>query len=341
MVKKLVKGCLIVALAGLLSTPSYAVDIKANVNGRVRTWLANVAEKDGPTKMDMQSDGRIGADLSATAGEWTVTAFSNLDVTETSIDVRDQYIVLDNKSLAIKAGRFNPFGVTIGGWDWVGGYLTNTSVNKSYFPGENTPIERDEYISVKLNDLGLSVIFGANHFDGTTMGDDYNRTTIAASYSNQFGPLDLIAQFGNSSEAIDEKDAQALKGGDHDGATYSSIAFGVEYKFDEKMAASVAFENDSRSSGISGADDVTNTILEVYFDMALTEKSGVSVGYGQRSKDDGSSNKTEETAINFGFIQKLAIADVYAAYYIASEKDDDTSTDNNTQSIAVGVNVNF
>ena len=135
MLKSLLTSCLAIAMIGAMAAPTFAADVKASVNGRVLAYIQNEVVKDGTTTTEMKSNARLGGSAVSTVGAWTVTAFANMDLvnngTATSTNARDMTIKFENDAIDITAGRFSPWGVTPGGWDYNGGYMAG-EINDTY-----------------------------------------------------------------------------------------------------------------------------------------------------------------------------------------------------------------
>ncbi len=342
MLRRMFKNCLIVAMACSVGAPVFAADVSAKVNGRIRTWLEQVAVKDGTSTMQIKADGRLGGTLSATSGSWKVTAFQNMDLDsdagKTNPTIRDQKITLGNESMDLTLGRFMPWGVTKGIAYGVG------PLYDSYWNGENVLHDRQDHLSVSLKDVGLTVIVGLNNInDSATTGDAHNETTIGAVYGKVFGPVDLGVQYTTTSNKIDEKDSDSTTGGDEDGRAFNLMAVGVGYAISDKMGAAFNYESSSNTAGSAGAKAGKNTSMEFWFDLGLDDTSGVSIGYGTATYDngDGSADKNVQTMTNLTYSNKIGIADLYASYKATTEKEDDAGTDTASNTVGAGLRVNF
>ncbi len=342
MLKRMLKNYLIVATACSVSAPVIAADVAATVNGRVRTWVEQVAVKDSTSTMQMKADGRFGASLSATSGAWTVTAFQNMDLdsdTDATSDavnptILEQKITLENESVAITLGHSAPYGVSKGmaygvgpiysGW-WVGETLQTTDVA--------------DHLLVGLKDVGLTVILGLNNYDsGTT--NVRNETVTGLQYGNTFGAVDLGVQYISSSSKVDSVGVGTVDGA-YDGQKFSALALGVGYAISDKMGVAFNYESNSKTDGTAGAEADKNTMMELWFDLGLSDASGVSIGAGTATNDNGTANKGAKTHTNLTYSNKVGIADLWASYLATTEKDDDTATDTGTTTVAAGMRVEF
>ncbi|MBU3917516.1 porin [bacterium] len=347
MLKSLLKSCLAVAMIGAMSAPTFAADVKTAVNGRVRASLLNVNIKDGSARTDMISDSRLGGSVSGVAGAWTVTAFTNVDINYLGVpgvNARDQKITLENADIAINIGRFVPWGVTPGGWDYTGGYMTGEElVNNSFWAGENMTVYRDDFIQVGFKSIGLNLVLGMNHLNASdTTGDERNVQTVGVIYSGTFGPVSVGAQYVSEGSTIDEKDGDADTTSDtYNGATYSSMALGVKYAISESMAVSFDYESGTSKTGATSAEAINTTIMELFFDMAIDEQSGVSVGYSSKAVDDGSDNVVSDTIMNLAYSMIVGPARVYASYYNTTSKDANNTVDTATSKLGLGAVVAF
>ncbi len=358
MLKNIVKSCLITAMVCSMSAPVIAADVAATVNGRTRTWLENTAVKDGAKTMQFKADGRLGASVSAKSGAWTATAFQNMDLDSdagtASPTIREQKISLENDAVSVTIGRFSPYGVSKGM-----AYVYGATYD-SYWAGENMlTTDIADHLTVGLKDVGLTLIVGMNNYradvsdpvDGTV--DPYNETVMGASFSKAFGPLDLAVQYATAQTKIDDKDSDYDATGDAgkdsfwDGASYTNAALGVGFAINDKMGVAFNYEATNKKSGVSGADAIKTSVMELWFDVGLDDTMGISIGYGMKQTKDSSSKKTNATMTNATFSKTLGIAALYLSYQATTEKDDDIvvatgkKTDAGTSATAAGIEISF
>jgi hypothetical protein len=344
MLNQLIRNCLAVAVACSIGAPVIAADISVDINGRTRAWLENVAVKDGTKTMQFKADGRLGAGVSAKSGSWTVTAFQNFDIDSdaggNTPTIREQNIMLSDQTLDITLGRLSPYGITKG-MKYAVGPLAG-----SYWVGE-TVLSDDvaDHLVVGVKDIGLKLILGLNHYDTTTVGDARDETLLGAVFGRTSGPLDLSVEYLTANTKIDGNDGDAVKDGVYDGQTFNALALSAAYSISKKMSVALNLENNTKRDGNAGAEENKNAIIELWFDMGLSDTSGISIGYGTKSTDDGSVNKTNRTMINLAYAKTVGIADLYANYVATTEKDDDLTggakTDNAATTIGAGILVNF
>jgi len=343
MSKSIIKNSLIVAMACSMSTPVFAADVSATVNGRVRTWLESVAVKDSTNTMQIKADGRLGASISAASDGWTVTVFQDMDLDsddgEASPTIGEQKITLGNDSLDITLGRFSPYGVTKGMTYGVGAVADNAS----YWVGENVPTtDVTDHLTIGLKDVGLTVIVGLNNYhtaDSTT--DARNETVIGAVYGKQFGAVDLGVQYLSIGSKVDQEDTNGTVNGAEDGRVFSALALGLGYAISDTMGVAFNYESNSNTAGDAGAEADKNSIMELWFDLGFDDTSGISVGYASKTNDDGSANKVQSNLISLSYLKQLGIASLYANYLTATDKDDDGALDTATTSVAAGMQVDF
>jgi hypothetical protein len=346
MLKRILKNCLLVVLASSINAPVIAADISATVNGRTRAWLESVAVKDGSSTMQMKADGRLGGSVSAESGSWTTTAFQNMDLDSDAGNagptILDQKITLGNDSLDITLGRFSPYGVSKGMAYAVG----PISDDAAFWVGENVPTtDVTNHLTVDVKELGLTVIYALNNY-GDAGNDARNETMIGAVYGKVFGTVDLAVEVLSASSAIDEKDKDATKGGDYDGAAFGSLALGVGYAISNKMGVAINYESNSNTAGTSGAKADKNSIIELWFDLGFDDISGISVGYATKVNDKESANVGQSTLISLAFLIRLGIANLYTNFLSITEKDDDDDDDDDgvddaVTNVAAGIEVNF
>ena len=350
MLRRIQKIVMIVAVSCSLSAPVFAADVAATVNGRVRSWLEQVAVKDGTSNMQMKADGRIGASISATKGSWTATAFQNMDLDSdagvASPTILEQKITLGNESIDVTLGRSAPYGVSkgmaygvgpiYGGW-WVGETLQTTDVA--------------DHLIVTLKGVGLTAIVGMNYYDSAdSTNDARNETVTGLVFDNTFGVVELGVEFIYSSSKVDAKDTngvRAANGGSYDGQKFSALALGIGFAITDKMGVAINLESNSKTDGTVGAKADKNTMAELWFDLGIGDASGISVGAGTATNDDGSTNKATSTHTNLTGSIKIGIADLWASYLATTRKDDDidattgTATDTATITVAAGLRVVF
>ncbi|MBT4088790.1 MAG: hypothetical protein HN580_19205 [Deltaproteobacteria bacterium] len=335
--------CLIVAMVCSMSVPVNAADISARINGRTRAWLENVAIKDGPSTTQIKADGRLGADIKAVSGSWTVTAYQDIDLdsdeSQASPTIGEQKITLGTDNLDITLGRFSPYGVTKG-MKYAIGPISDVA---SFWVGENLPTtDFTDHMVANLKDVGLKLIVGLNNYhaaDSTT--DARNEIVAAAVFGKEVGPVDLGVEVISASTTIDEKDSNAVKNGTYDGQIFSALALGIGYTISKTISVAFNFESNSNTAGTTGAEADKNSIMEIWFDFGLDDTSGISIGYGTKANDNGSANKGQSTLLSLSYLKRLGIAGLYANYLAATEKDDDTATDTATTTVAAGLKINF
>ncbi len=340
MLKKLLKGCLTIAMVSALAIPAMA---ESSINGRVRAWVENTAVKDGKSLTQMDADGRFGGTVTGEAGDWTGEGFVQIgldpDSDPDAWSMRNFTVALSNDAMKIKLGRQYPFGIAKG-QAWTAGW-----VNDSYWAGESVENARADYLTVGLSQVGLTVIFGMDNFGSETddvTGDEYNMTTVGAVFDKSFGALGLAVEFTSQSFAIDEEYGDSTAKGKYDGTGLTNLALAVDFALNEQMT--VAFNYDSQTKGkdfVGGTDDVTTSSMEFWFDMGLDDTMGISIGYGMKAVADGSDNTTNSTMMNFGFVKKMGVVKAGLGYIANTEKDDDTGVDAGDSALAFGFQAGF
>lgn len=348
MFKQTLVSILIGACFLILIPSAVAADFKATANGRTRTWLENVAVKDGTTTMQFKADGRIGVDLSVKSDGWTVGIFQDMDLDsdegKASPTIGEQYVNVGTDNVGVQLGHFSPYGVTKGMTYAIG----PISDSASYWVGENLPTtDLTDHLTVELKNVGLVAIVGLNKY-GTDSADNYSETVLGAAYGKEFGTLDLGVEAISASTRIDEKDVNAAPAdGEFDGKAFSMLALGIGYGLSDTMGVAFNYEGATTASGDDSVDDVKTRIMEVWFDLSLDDVSGISVGYGMKTTDDGTSEKTLGTLTSLNYLRELGIAGIFVNYLIATEKDDDGTPsapaviDSTTTTLAAGLEVNF
>ncbi|MBU2513134.1 porin [bacterium] len=351
MLKKLLKGCLTIAIATAMAVPAMAIDAK--VTGRVRGYLKSSNVKDGRALTEFEADGRFGGKITGEtdsgwvgvgALEFSVDPDTDPDDVQDSVKHRHNYIGVSNEMIDVKIGRQYPYGVAQGmsymvgpGWmSWWAGEGPDYNYNGGY----------GDMLTVGITQVGVTAIIGmdnindANEADAT--GDQYLLTTFGVVFSKSFGPVDVGATYIVQSTSIDDEySGDAVKKTTYDGSSLSDFAFGVKFNITDLIGVALNYDMTTFQSGVNNADPEATMNYELWGDIGFAEGMGVSVGYGNWSTNDGTDNNTVKTFINVGFSAKVDVAKLFVTYKATTEVDDDTNKDAAESLIVFGGQVGF
>ena len=331
--KKTLKLGLAVLAASSITSAAYA-----DVIGRVTSYATSVSVKtngeSAGSYQDMDSDARFGWSDSKKVGDWTASVKLELDIEENSSSIthRDRYVSVAKGDLEYRLGRQ---------------FVGSTSVGRSYVGRlENTPyvgeeLGRDDYFSVNMSDLGLSVALGLNKQNDSTYGD-YKETALGAWFAKEISSeLTVKASYVSRSWSLDKKLA-----------SYNSAAETSVYKGGGKteLAAAGQFTTGNTTAygelniltalkGASTSKDITTTTMVLGVDQKLDDDSGVSIIYSNASDNEENVN-TKTSVLHASYSVKLGAATTYVIYDSKSTKNDGT-TDDNTTTAGVGMIYGF
>jgi hypothetical protein len=341
MLKKLLKGCLTIAMVSALAIPAMA---DSGFNGRVRGSVVQTSVKDGGSVLNFESDARLGGHVSGEAGSYTATGYVELEIDYRDdsathrTNVRDLRVELANDSMSIRLGRQYPYGIAKG-MAWAYGNIYN-----SYWAGESVNNARADYLKVGLKEVGLTAILGMNNYNSSDdpTGDQYQETTFGVVFSKGFGALSLAVEYTSQSRAIDtEYGDGAVEKSANDGYALANMALAVGFSLNEQMGLAFNYDSKATTEGTDGAEEVKATSMEFWFDLGLDDTMGVSIGYGTGSEDTGDDNPTTTTMTNLTFSKNMGAAVLYASYIANTEKDDDDGTDAGDSTIGGGIHIGF
>lgn len=339
MLKKVSKLCLIAAITTCFSTQVMAADPEVGVSGEVEFGMAQTAEKDGATILDMDSSGSVAVEGSIEVGGWTTTGAIDFEFTADGFTPLNRILTVENNSLSIALGNFEYDADDIGmGKDYLGFVDESMGAFGSNALEDGAGAGGGDFAKVSLKETGLMLVVGINDLDDST--NQYAETALGAYYGGEFGDLALSAAILSVSEKVDkEQDATAVDGA-HDGASKSEMAVAASYGLD-KMAFTLNLDQYSNEAG--DADDATKlTTIELAFDIGLGDDSGVTVAYGTSSEDDGSGgDKLVTTAINVGYARPFSGAILSIAYASVTEKQDDAGIDTAVTTVGAGLTFEF
>ena len=378
MLKKITKLCLATAAFALIAGQASAADVKADVNGFGWGYYSSYSSKsnsdaDTINKQGFDNKGRLGTVVTTTAGDWKAGGKFEMNVKDDgSLDHRDKYAFVEYKNISVSIGRQWYGGVTKlmkYYMDEFNIYQLTVGENCTYDGSKN--FCRTDGLVVDLKDYGFSFRFGQDYHSANGTGDDnldykyakldkngvavtdsdgnteyvevyqtgeFQETLFNAVYATSFGALDLGVEYNTSRTTVDDKDASALKDGEYDGASMSSIAAGVAFKINEKMAVKGNFETTNKKSGASGADTLNTIIMMAAFDFAINDTMGISTSYGVDKTDDSDSDDTTTSIAMVSFQKKIADAQLFAQYANKTVDSDVDSKDGGKASeLAVGL----
>jgi len=355
MLKKLLTGCLTIAMIGAFSA-SAAADTTCTWTGNVEAHLLQTTTKDATdgaksvSEMDMKSTGDLDLAVVKSGDTWTGTAYFDLDWDASAVTVDDLYVKMSKDTLAISFGEFDPVGIGKGD-DYLG------EVDETYGAGEAgyyTPNEQG-WVVVSLTDVGLDLMLGINEEsydasdDDYTLGaitansvnnGDYSSTAFGAKFDKTFGDLGLAVSYVSKSTKRDENN------GDHvtestmfDGASASTLGLAVQYTMGE-MAFTLNYTGATFKSGVDGAEELKQTYTEILFDMAVSETQGLTVAYGMRNDKSGDT-QVDQTDIHLGFMMSMGGVDNYFNYYSMTNKDKDADNSASESRIGYTMKVEF
>jgi hypothetical protein len=339
MLKKLLKGCLTIAMVSALAIPAMA---DTAINGRVRAWVQNSSVKDGASLTQMNADGRFGGHVTGEAGDWTGKGLVQIgldpDSDPDAWSMRNFTAGISNDSMDITLGRQYVFGIA------KGQAYTMGFVNDSYWAGETVYNARSDFLTVKLTDLGLKIIFGMDNFGSETSdttGDEYNMTTVGVVYSKSFGSLGLAVEYTSQGFAIDKEYGDSTEKGADDGRAVSDLAVAVDFAISDAMTLAFNYDMATDQSGVSGSDAEVSSSMEFWFDMGLGDGLGLSVGYGMKGVAVGSADPTNSTMTNLGFTKAMGMMKAGVGYIAKTSKNDATGLDSGDSKIAFGFQAGF
>jgi hypothetical protein len=343
MLKKLLTGCLTIAMAAAMALPAMAADV--TVGGRAHSSLMMVSVTpeggDGYSYMNIESEGRIQATGKATEGDWTfsgsVELRSNFGTEAYSGPVvLQKYFQLENDQFALAMGT-----------KWFGfAYLTP-------FIGLSDALDRECYgcadlrsdrISFKLKEVGLEIVYGVNNNDTSdSTGDGYTTTNMGLAYMGAFGPVNLAFVYVSSANSAVENQDAVTADSDVANMTTTNMALMVQYAISEAMW--VEFDYDSTATvSAKDADPGTKVTMGLAFSMALSEAQGFTFVYDMITNDNGvpddTAFTTTSTIMDLYFTQKIGGGTLFAGYESKADALDGEATLATTV-MAVGGRMNF
>jgi len=364
MLKKLLTGCLTIALATAMAVPAMA---DAKVEGRVRSYYTQktvtkkafeASKAYGGSVTEMAADARLGASLTGEAGSFTGTGYVLYDssVSEagkatsgnhavTSEYLREAWISLSNEMFTVKFGRTLPFGTY-----YLPKYAEFVVPTNTFWVGENVNNNRADYLVFTLNNIGpgkLGIVYGANAYGTSTAdttGDGYAESTMGVEYDGAFGPVGVQFQYTTQSRAVDDVQGDGVKKTANDGASLTLMSFAVSYAITEMMGVGLNYESKSTTAGTSGAKPESWTTMELVFNLGLDETMGLSLITGTNTylatPDTKAKDARVKSETGVSFAKTLGVVKTYAGYYSLSDQTGSADAIGYT-SIQLGMTVGF
>lgn len=343
MLKKLLTGCLTIAMIGAFSASASAeadVTWTGNVTGSLIQTSEKAATKDAETitYMDMLATADIELSAKVAGDVWTGEAKFELDatagntkdatgdITASALEVDDLYVVLSKEGLEITFGEFDPFGIGKGG-DYLGEIDDTIGAG-----GVGTAFGEKGLAMVGLTDVGLNLLLGFNKVGEAADKEVASETVFGAQFDKAFGDLGLAVGYYAASRSINEDDSDATKDSDNDGFTANEIALAVQYTLGN-MAFALNYTSYNDKDGGAAEAENKNTYAELFFDMGIGDDKGLTASYAsiKETKNDGTSGAkdidTDKTVLNLTFMFKLGLVENYITYQNETEKEDSSGAE--------------
>lgn len=343
MLKKLLTGCLTIAMATAMATSAMAADV--TVGGRATSNLVSTTytpnEGDGYSYMNIESEGRIHAVAKASEGDWTfsgkveVRSSGGAEAYSEPV-ILQKYFQLENDAFAIAMGT-----------KWFGlAYLTpfmglSNELDRECYGCANL---RDDRISFKLKEVGLEIIYSADQEEGAnSTGDEFVATELGLAYTGKFGPVTLAVQYLSISNAMVENFDQTTEDTTaKNGTSTTELTLGVQYAITEGMF--VEFDYDSLAVvAAEDADPATTVMMGLAFSMAFSEAQGFTFAYDMKTADkgtDASEDDSTDVSMVLYFEQKIGGGRLFAGYEGYSQSVDGENVYGKT-TIALGGRMDF
>lgn len=341
MLKKITKLCLATAAFALIAGQASAAEVTADVTGWVFGNYSSHSVKtnkdaDTITKQKFYNKGRLGTMVTTTEGDWKAGGKFEFELPDDTSSVvhRDKFAFVEYKNIFVGIGRQWYGGVT-----QVQGYYLDEFAITQFVVGENCTYDSDDNfcrtdsLVVDFKDYGFSFRLGQDYYKAGTGSEEYQETLLNAIYAKSFGAADVAVEYNMSNTTVDDKASPTLKDGEYDGAKMSSLAAGVTYKINDKMAVKGNFETTDKKSGASGADTLNTRIMMAAFDFGIDETMGVSASYGVDKTEVSDSDDTTTSIAVVSFEKAIAGAQFYAQY---ATKNVDSDLDSGSDAVDGG-----
>ncbi|MCG8335111.1 MAG: hypothetical protein MJE63_11370 [Proteobacteria bacterium] len=355
MLKKLLTGCLTIAMIGAFSASAVAETTftwKGNVAATLEqsTTKAATDGAESITEMDMYATGDLDLVVEKSGDTWTGTAYLDIDFKSNDdaipeaqkLGIDDAYVKMSNDTMAISFGEFDPVGIGKG-WDNLG-----DNIDETYGAGGNgnqVPNEQG-WLMLSLTEVGLNLFIGMNqdsvdfNEDATNDDGEAASTSFGASFDKSFGDLSLALEYVSKSWTRDENNGDAI-GEDSlsDGASTAGIALAVQYSLGN-MAFALNYESATLTYGGDADDDLKESWMELVFDMAISDTQGLSAGYGMKTQELGDT-KYAGTDLTLSFKLGTGGVDHYFTYWSATWKEEDADESKDDSKIGYTMQVGF
>jgi hypothetical protein len=336
MLKKLLTGCLTIAMIGAFSA-SVSAETTFTWSGDVTGTYLMQSNKDGTedaetlSKSVMKATGDLDLAVVKSGDNWTGTAYFDFDFkNNTDLEVDDLYVKMANEQFAISVGAFDPIGIGQGG-AYLGEIDDTYGAGELFIPGEQG------WLQVSLVEIGLDIFAGMNKpkyeyddpgtsvvtlatenlFDATTDGE-YASTAFGFTFKKTINIIDLGIQYVTMSTSVDENNSSdSTKDGNFDGLSANEMSLAVTANFNEQMALTLNFSSGKLTPGTSGAKEQSIQTTELSFDYGFSDTMGLTAVYGQYVYNTGESGKGNEytgTEMNLTLNIKTDGIDHYIAY---------------------------
>ncbi len=365
MLKKLLTGCLTIAMIGAFSASAVA-ETTFTWTGNVTASYKQTTTKDGTADAksisisDMAATGDLDLAVVKSGDSWTGTANVEIDATDSdTLKVDDLWVKMSNEQFAILFGDNDMTGVGQGRK-----YLgevddTYGAGGQLMTPGENgwlqlsllevgldlfIGMDRGNYAYAAHKD-GAVVVDAASLFDATSDGD-YASTAYGLTFKKTFNIVDVGFQYITMGTSIDKnRTADAAAKTAFDGLSASHMSLAVTGNFNEQMALTLNYGSSATTSGASSAKTNTVVTTELAFDMGFSDTMGLSAVYGTYAYDSGVSgkgNKADGTETNVTFKIMTGGVDHFIAYQTRTLKSDaENSKEASEAIVAYSMKVGF
>ena len=297
MFKKILKSCLVAVSVCAMATSLFA-EVTAKVSGRIVAEALQVTVKDGASYLDMASQGRIGVAVSADAGDWKVGGVTQLRTIGGKVnDNLYNYANMQNDTLKIQLGR-QWWGICNTGAKYGGKTIDRKCL------GLNAVSARDDRLTVKLKNVGLTVMLEMNMENGDATNDAYTQTGFGLNYGKSFGSLGLKVEFTSASRAGNEKLEAASKDGVNDGAAKSDLTLGVTYAISDTFGVDFQYESAS-TKATSNADETKISWMGLGADIGFSDTMGLGFYYDMGSTAVGSGDAVAASLVTINLQTKM------------------------------------
>ncbi len=358
MLKKLLTGCLTIAMIGAFSA-SASAEATLTWSGNATATLQQTSDKDGTgdakVEMDMYATGDLDLTAAVAGDTWTGTAYLDFDFSskpdpeDQKIVIDDVYVKMSNDTMAISFGEFDPVGVGKG-WEYV------ADIDESYgaggFGGGDDDVPNEQgWLMLSLTDVGLDLFIGMNQVqkgEADITSTDYDAsndgqvasTAYGVTFDKSFGDLALAVEYVAAGFTRDEENGDHVKEDSKwDGASVSEIALAVQYSLGN-MAFVFNYASQNTTYGGDGNEDLKKAWMELVFDMALSDTQGLTAGYGMKTQDQDETNYAGSD-LHLSFMLATGGASHYFTYWSSTWKEEDADDADEDSKIGYSMKVSF